>query len=120
MSYKRKYFVEHLDEILKESNTIFILDRGGCIMDLRVDEDHFTANQRVYLFRKSPEEWRLWFEYRLPTDSIEEILNEMIGGRCHASFDNSIIVQNAIIQLLENRKDLRDIIIDVDGHYVID
>lgn len=120
MSYKRKYFIEHLDEILRESNTIFILDRGGCIMDLNLDGNQYTASQRVYLFRKCPEEWKLWFEHRSPSDPIEEILDETIGERCDASFEDTIIIQNAIIQLLANRKDLRDIIITVDGHYVID
>ena len=120
MSYKRKYFIEHLDEILRESNTIFILDRGGCIMDLILDGEQYTASQRIYLFRKCPNEWKLWFEHRLLTDTIEEINDDMTGDRCDASFESSLIVQNAIIQLLANRKDLRDIIIDVDGHYVID
>ena len=35
MSYKREQFIENLDDILQDIKEIFILDRGGCIVELQ-------------------------------------------------------------------------------------
>ena len=52
MSYKREQFIENLDSILQEMHTIFILDRGGCIIELQDDGEYYSAQARVYYFRK--------------------------------------------------------------------
>ena len=120
MSYKREQFIENLDSILQEMHTIFILDRGGCIIELQDDGEYYSAQARVYYFRKYPEEWRFWFKTVSPTAPIEEIQDGMIGDRCDTMYVSSAPIKAAIIQLLANRKDLRDIIIELDGQMVID
>ena len=32
MSYKREQFIENIDNIMKDINEIFILDRGTCVL----------------------------------------------------------------------------------------
>lgn len=120
MSYKREQFIENLDDILQEIHTIFILDRGGCIIELQDNDEYYSAPARVYYFRKYPEEWRFWFNTVGPAAPIEEIQDGMINDLCDTMYVSSAPIKTAIIQLLANRKDLRDIIIEVDGQIVID
>lgn len=120
MSYKREQFIENLDNILQDIDTIFILDRGGCIIELQDADEYYSAPARVYYFRKYPEEWKFWFKTVGPVVPIAEIKDDMVGDRCDASYTYSSPIKAAIIQLLANRKDLRDIIIEVDRQMVID
>lgn len=120
MSYKRNMFVENLDNILQDVNEVFILDRSGCIVELQYDGEYYGAMARVYYFKKYPEEWKFWFKTVGPVVPIAEIKDDMVGDRCDASYTYSSPIKAAIIQLLANRKDLRDIIIEVDRQMVID
>ena len=120
MSYKRKQFIEKLDEIIKEVDDIFILDRGGCIIELQDDSNYYSAPARAYLFRKEPEEWRFWFDTFDPSRSISEIKDEIDELGYDTAYEDSAPIKATIVQLLANRKDLRDIIIEADGQIVID
>lgn len=120
MSYKREHFIENIDNILNDINEIFILDRGGCVVELQDEEEYYSAPARVYYFKKYPEEWKLWFKTVGPVAPIEEIQDDMVGDLCDTTYVSSSPIKLTIIQLLANRKDLRDIIIEVDGQMVID
>lgn len=120
MSYKREQFIENLDDILRDIDEIFILDRGGCVVELQDEGEYYSAPARVYYFKKYPEEWKLWFKTVGPAAPIAEIQDDMVGDRCDTTYVSSSPIKAAIIQLLANRKDLRDIIIEVDGQMVID
>nr|DAN39883.1 MAG TPA: hypothetical protein [Caudoviricetes sp.] len=120
MSYKRNMFVENLDNILQDVNEVFILDRSGCIVELQYDGEYYSAMARVYYFKKYPEEWKFWFDTVSPAASVAEIRDDILGEPCDISYVSSSPIKLAIIQLLANRKDLRDIIIEADGQIVIE
>lgn len=120
MSYKREQFIENLDDILQDIKEIFILDRGGCIVELQDGGDYYSAPARVYYFKKYQEEWKFWFKKVAPAAPIEEIQDDMVGDLCDTTYVSSSPIKLTIIQLLANRKDLRDIIIEVDCQMVID
>lgn len=120
MSYKREQFIENLDDILQDIDEIFILDRSGYVPELN-DGVNLSRPIASWLFRNYDNEWKMWRRCNDSTISgIEEFQDSMAGEKCTAHLSSSLPIKTLILRLLGNRKNLSDIVIEIDGQMVID
>lgn len=120
MSYRRKHFIRDIEEIVNPANEIFILDRSGYVPELN-DGVNLSRPTASWLFRNYDNEWKMWRRCNDSTISgIEEFQDAMAGEKSTAHLSSSLPIKTLILRLLGNRKNLSDIVIEIDGQLVVD
>lgn len=119
MSYRRKHLIRDIEEIINPANEIFILDRSGYVPELN-NEVNLSRPVASWLFRNYDNEWKMWHRNDSTISGIEEFQDAMAGEKCTTHLSSSLPIKTLILRLLGNRKNLSDIVIEIDGQLVID
>ena len=119
MAYKKDYFLEHMEDIIAPAKQVLIVDGGGVSADLSFEGYYLGRPIGVYFFKNMINEWYGWTNHSEPI-SISTIDSIFRQRDYDLVFEHAHLIYSLIHTLLNNRKDLRDIIIEVDGQRVID
>lgn len=122
MNYSMSDLKSSLAEIINKSHEILIVDTSLNIPEVNMDiENRLKIDITfacLFKFDESYNEWRSIF-----TNGREvspQNYTDYFTGLPLRSCDGSMIIQTLLNRLLANRKDLRDLHIEIDGKLVVD
>ena len=120
MSYSMNNLKSSLAEIINKSHEILIVDTSLNIPEVNIDDILKIHTTFACLFRYDEicSEWNSIFTYGTgvsPQDYVDSF-KELPVTPCKSS----MVIQILLNRLLSNRKDLRDLHIEIDGKIVVD
>ena len=120
MSYSMNNLKSSLAEIINKSHEILIVDTSLNIPEVIIDDVLIFNTTFACLFRydEMDNEWKSIFTHG--TSVSPQIYANSFKGLPLSPCSSSMVIQILLNHLLSNRKDLRDLHIEIDGKIVVD
>lgn len=122
MSYSMSNLKSSLAEIINKSHEIFIVDTSLNIPEVNMNIENILKIDITFAclfkFDESKNEWR-----SISTSGSEvspQNYADYFTGLPLRPCDGSMVIQTLLNRLLSNRKDLRDLHIEIDGKLVVE